>query len=48
MPSVKEGRDVTGLSRKKVAVEELFRSPTGPLVSFVGALNWKNSYSATE
>ena len=46
MPSVNEGRELTGLSRKKVAVEELFRSESGPLESLVGTLNWKNSYSA--
>ena len=46
MPSVKEGSELTGLSRRKVAVEELFRSARGPLESLVGTLNWKNSYSA--
>jgi len=45
MPSVREGRELTGLSRRKVAVEELFRSESGP-VSLAGTLNWKNSYSA--
>jgi hypothetical protein len=45
MPSVREGSELTGLSRRKVAVEELFRSESGP-DSFEGTLNWKNSYSA--
>lgn len=48
MPSVRDGRELTGLSRKNVAVEELFRSERGALGSFGGALNWKNSYSADE
>jgi hypothetical protein len=46
MPSVKEGRVLTGLSRRNVAVEELFRSEIGVFGSAGGALNWKNSYSA--
>jgi hypothetical protein len=47
MPSVKEGSELTGLSRRKVAVEEVFRSDSGPLESLDGTLNWKNSYSAS-
>ena len=46
MPSVREGRELTGLSRKNVAAEELFRSDIGASGLFAGALNWKNSYSA--
>jgi hypothetical protein len=34
------------LSRRNVAVEELFRSERGAFESLGGALNWKNSYSA--
>ncbi len=45
MPSVSEGRVLTGLFCRKVAVEELLRSETGAL-GLLGALNWKNSYSA--
>ena len=46
MPSVREGKALTGLSRRKVAVDELFRSDTGAFGLLAGALNWKNSYSA--
>jgi hypothetical protein len=46
MPSVRDGRVLTGLSRRNVAVEELFRSEMGAFGSLGGALNWKNSYSA--
>ena len=46
MPSVREGRVLTGFSRRNVAVEELFRSERGAFESAGGALNWKNSYSA--
>lgn len=46
MPSVREGKELTGLSRRKVAVDELLRSDTGASRLLDGALNWKNSYSA--
>ena len=46
MPSVNDGRELTGLSRRKVAVEELFLSDRGASGLVEGALNWKNSYSA--
>lgn len=46
MPSVNDGRESTGFSRRKVAVEELFLSLIGASELLAGALNWKNSYSA--
>ncbi len=46
MPSVKEGKELTGLSRRNVAVELLFLSESGPFSPLEGTLNWKNSYSA--
>jgi len=46
MPSVSEGRSLTGFSRRKVAVDELFLSDISAIGWLGGALNWKNSYSA--
>ena len=43
MLSERDGRELTGLSRRKVAVEEELR--VGEF-GFAGARNWKNSYSA--
>jgi len=46
MPSVSGGRALTGLFLRNAAVADEFLSPIGRLGS-EGALNWKNSYSAT-
>lgn len=46
MPSVSDGRALTGFSRRKVAVDELFLSEISATGWLGGALNWKNSYSA--
>lgn len=43
MLSERWGRELIGLSRRKVAVEEELR--VGEF-GFAGARNWKNSYSA--
>ena len=45
MPSVRGGRELTGFSLRKRAVEDELRSEVGTVGS-TGALNWKNSYSA--
>lgn len=46
MPSVSDGKALTGFSRRKVAVDELFLSEMSATGWLGGALNWKNSYSA--
>jgi hypothetical protein len=46
MPSVSDGSALTGFSRRKVAVDELFLSEISATGWLGGALNWKNSYSA--
>ncbi len=47
MPSVRGGSELTGLSRRNLAVDDEFRSAVG-VSPLPGALNWKNSYSAED